>query len=303
MLFNDVKAILFNFPFPYLNQEIQLTLMLNTLYNLFGFKNSYFLTICLWCLSLGMTHPAQAEYKKPETPTGNDAPNSQTTSIAATRGVCNPVANRLEQKVNPATLTALAPYSHVGQSSNTHPTFTWYLPDQESYPIEFWMYEFDPSSYDGKGKQVYQAKLSSSAGITTHTLPEKQASLSPGKTYVWQVAVICNPNSPSQSLVINNRVKIVPVDPTITTQLNNSGDINYVTRAKIYAQAGLWYDALAEVATVANDPQAQDFTLKLISQLAATEQANNSPSAENTKETKLIKTHQQNLQRIIETLQ
>jgi Domain of Unknown Function (DUF928) len=274
--------------------------MLNTLYNLFGFKHSYSLAICLWYLSLGMTNPAQAEYKKPPTPTGNDAPDAQTTSIAATRGVCNPVADSPEQKANGATLTALAPYSHVGQSSATHPTFTWYLPDQESYPIEFWLFEFDPASYDGKGKQVYQAKLSSSAEIMTHALPKQQASLSPGKTYVWQVAVICNPNSPSQSLVINNRVKIVPTDTTLTTQLNNSSD--RLTRADIYAQAALWYDALAEVATMHNDPQAQDLTLKLISQLAATEQPDHSPSAENTKETKLIETHQQNLQRIIETL-
>lgn len=275
--------------------------MPNTLYNLYRFKHSYSLAICLWCLSLGMTNPAQAEYKKPPTPTGNDAPDAQTTSIAATRGVCNPATDRSEQKANSATLTALAPYSHVGQSSATHPTFTWYLPDQESYPMEFWLYEFDPTSYDGKGKQVYQAKLSSSAGIMTHALSKEQASLSPGKTYVWQVAVICNPNSPSQSLVINNRVKIVPVDPTITTQLNNSRDA--LKRSDIYAQAGLWYDALAEIATMPNDPQVQDLTLKLISQLAATEEPDNNPSAESAKETKLIETHQKNLQRIVEALQ
>jgi hypothetical protein len=250
-----------------------------------------------------MTNPAQAEYKKPPTPTGNDAPDAQTTSIAATRGVCNPAADRSEQKANSATLTALAPYSHVGQSSATHPTFTWYLPDQESYPMEFWLYEFDPTSYDGKGKQVYQAKLSSSTGIMTHALPKQQANLSPGKTYIWQVAVICNPNSPSQSLVVNNRIKIVPVDPTITTQLNNSRDGDRLIRADIYAQAGLWYDALAEVATMPKDPQAQDLTLKLISQLAATEQPDNSLLVENAKEIKLLETHQQNLQRIIETLQ
>jgi hypothetical protein len=277
--------------------------MTKTLCNLYKFKNSYFLAICFWCLSLGMTNLAQAEYKKPPTPTGNDAPDAQTTSIAATRGVCNPAFDNPEQKTNAATLTALAPYSHVGQSSATHPTFTWYIPEQESYPLEFWLYEFDPASYDGKGKQLYQAKLSSSAGIMTHTLPKQQASLSPGKTYVWQVAVICNPNSPSQSLVVNNRVKIVPVDSTILTQIKNSQDSDRLKRADIYAQAGLWYDALAEVATMPNDPQSQDLTLKLISQLAATEQPDNSSSVENAKETKLIKTHQQNLQRIVEALQ
>lgn len=278
--------------------------MPNTLCNLYRFKNSYFLAICLWCLSIGMTNPAQAEYKKPKTPTGNDAPNSQTTSIAATRGICNSASDSAKQKTNSATLTALAPYSHVGQSSASNPTFAWYIPDRESYPMEFWLYEFNPSSYDGKGKQVYQAKLASSAGIMTHTLPQQQVSLSPGKTYIWQVAVICNPNSPSQSLVVSNRLKIVAADPTVAAQLNNSKDTNPVTRAEIYAQAGLWYDALAEVATMQKDSQAQDFTLKLISQLAATEQPDNhSPSAANAKEAQLIETHQQNLQQIIGILQ
>ena len=276
--------------------------MSKTLNNLSKFKNSYFIAICLWCLSLGITNPANAEYKKPKTPTGNDAPNSQTTSIAATRGVCNLASDSSKQVAKDATLTALAPYSHVGQSSATNPTFTWYIPDRESYPMEFWLYEFDPTSYGGKGKQVYQAKLASSAGIMTHSLPTKQAGLTPGKTYIWQVALICNPNSPSQSLVVNNQVKIVEVDPTLKTQLNNSSD--YLTKADIYAQAGLWYDALAEVATMPNDPQAQDLTLKLISQLAQTEQANSiTPSAENAKETQLIETHQQNLRRVIEALQ
>jgi hypothetical protein len=54
---------------------------------------------------------------------------------------------------------------------------------------------------------------------------------------------------------------------------------------------------------VPNNPQAQDLTLKLISQLAATERADHSFSAGNDKETKLIETHQQNLQRIVEALQ
>jgi hypothetical protein len=274
--------------------------MPNNLCNLYRFKNSYFLAIFLMCLSLAATKPASAEYKNPET--GDDAPNSQTTSIAATRGVCNSSADSAEEKANSATLTTLAPYSHVGQSATTNPTFTWYIPDRESYPLEIWLYEFDPSRYDGKGKQVYQAKLQSSAGIMTHSLPTEQVNLTPGKDYIWQVAVICNPNSPSQSLVVNNQIKVVDIDPTVTTQLNITRDL--ITRANIYAQAGLWYDALAKVATQPNDPQAKELTIKLISQLAATEQPDNSnSSAENTKETKLIETHQQNLKQIVEALQ
>ena len=217
-----------------------------------------------------MANPAQAEYKKPETQGSNDAPSSQSTGIAATRsGSCNLGDNKT--KADSATLTTLAPYGHVGQSTATNPTFAWYISDRESYPVEFWLYESDPNSYGGKGKQVYQTRLSSSAGIMTHSLPT-EVSLVPGKTYVWQVAVICNPNSPSQSLVVNNRVKIVEIDPAIASQLNSAEDP--VTKANIYATSGLWYDALAEVALL-EDPQAQDATVKLLDQLATTEQNSN----------------------------
>lgn len=263
--------------------------MYNTLYNLSKFNHSC-LAICLLCLSLGVVNPAQAEYKKPKTQGSNDAPSSQSTGIAATRsGSCNLGDNKT--KADSATLTTLAPYGHIGQSASTNPTFIWHVPDRESYPVEFWLYESDPASYGGKGERVYQTRLSSSAGIMTHSLPT-EVSLVPGQTYVWQVAIICNPNSPSQSLVVNNRVKIVEVDPATTSQLNNAE--NPVTKADVYAQSGLWYDALAEVALL-EDPQAENATIKLISQLAATE--NNSVEPKN------IETHQQNLKQIIESLQ
>ena len=263
--------------------------MLNTLCNLYRFNNSY-LAICLLCLSLGMANPARAEYKKPKN-TKNDAPSDKSTGIAATRGTCSPASDNSE-KANSATLTALAPYGHVGQSAATNPIFTWYISDRESYPVEFWLYESDPAGYQGKGKQVYQTRLSSSAGITTHSLPT-EVSLVPGQTYIWQVAIICNPNSLSQSLVVNNRVEIVEIDPTATSQLDSTDDL--VTKADIYANSGLWYDAIAEVAASPNDPQARDATIKLISQLAATE--------DNSVEPKNIETHQQNLELIIESLQ
>ena len=217
--------------------------MLNTLSTLFRFKNSC-LAICLLGLSLGITNPALAEYKKPKTQK-NDAPSSQSTGIAAIRGTCDSTSDS-SQKTNNATLTALAPYGHVGQSSATNPTFTWYISDRESYPVEFWLYESDSNGYQGKGKQVYQTKLSSSAGIMSHSLPT-EVSLVPGKTYIWQVAVICNPNSPSQTLVVNNQIKIVEIDPATTSQLNSTEDS--IAKANIYANSGLWYDAIAEVAS------------------------------------------------------
>lgn len=264
--------------------------MVKNQWNLFKLNNGS-LIICLLFLSLGMIDPAQAEYKKPKTKGGNDAPSGQSTGVAATRsGSCNPADNNL--KTNAPTFATLAPYEHVGQSANTNPTLTWYIRDRESYPVEFGLYEFDPTKYNGTGKQIYQTSLSSSMGIMTHSLPT-EVSLVPGKTYVWEVAVICNPNSPSQSLVANNRIEIVEIASATASQLDLAE--NSATKADIYAQSALWYDALAEVTASPKDPTAQDATIKLISQLAAME--GNSP------EVKKQNTHQQNLELIIESLQ
>ena len=240
--------------------------MYNTLYNLFRFNYSY-LAICLLCLSLGVVNPAQAEYKKPKTQGSNDAPSSQSTGIAATRsGSCSLGDNKTED--DSAAFATLAPYEHIGQSTATNPTFTWYINDRESYPVEFGLYEFDAAKYKGIGKQIYQTSLSSSAGIMTHSLPT-EVSLVSDKTYVWQVALICNPNSPSQSLVANNLVEIVEIDPAIASQIDQAE--NSATKANIYAQSALWYDALAEVVTLPEDPQAKDAAINLIEQLATIE--------------------------------
>ena len=287
--------------------------MVKNQWNLSQLKNGS-LIISLLFLSLGMIHPAQAEYGKPETENGNDAPNSQSTGIGGTRyrkpeteggndapnsqstgvaatrsGSCNPADNNL--KANAPTFATLAPYEHVGQSANTNPTFTWYIRDHESYPVKFGLYEFDPDKYYGKGKQVYQTSLSSSMGMMTHGLPT-EVSLDSGKTYVWEVAVICNPNDLSHILLVYNHVKIVQIDPSTISQLDNTEDL--VTKANIYAQSGLWYDAIAELAVLPDDPQARDATIKLISQLSAME--------DNSSEVKNQNTHQQNLELIIESL-
>ena len=269
--------------------------MLNTQCNLFKLKNPYFLAICSMCLSLGIINSAFAEYKKPPS-TANDAPNSQGTGVAATRGTCPSLADDTEEKADLGNLTALAPYTHVGHSASINPTFTWYVSDREPYPIKFTLYELGLSdNSQDKATKIYEVELKNTSGIMTHSLPTKQANLTPGKTYLWRVTVVCNRAMPSENIMVSNRITIVETDPTITTQINAASDRS--KRAKIYAQAGLWYDAIAEVATAQNDLQAEDYRVKLISQLAAIEEQDSISS-----DVKNTDSHPESLKQIISAL-
>jgi hypothetical protein len=230
-----------------------------------NFWNSTFLTSCLLCLSLGVTNTAIAEYKKPPG-TRNDAPKGESTTITGIRGQGS-CSERATTK-----LTALAPYSHSGQSANSHPTFAWHIPDTETYPVLFKLYEYDTTQRNSKGKTIAKETLSSTPGIMSYTLPSDSPGLSVGKKYIWEVVVICNPNSPSQSLVVDADIKIVTQPAEIKAQLNNTK--NNIAKADIYAEAGLWYDALAEVVVPPDDPQAKAFTTKLIEQLTTIETQN-----------------------------
>ena len=238
-----------------------------------NFGNSTFLTSCLLCLSLAVTNTALAEYKKPPG-THNDAPKGESTTMTGIRGKgsCSEQAT--------TKLTALAPYSHPGQSANSHPTFAWHIPDPESYPVLFRLYEYDATQRNGKDKTIAKKPLSSTPGIMSYTLPSGSPGLTVGQKYGWEVILVCNPNSPSQSLVAGAEIDIVNQPAEIETKLNNTSQANGITKADIYAQAGLWYDALAEVVVTPNDPQAKALTAKLIEQLTATEQQDNANNAQ-----------------------
>lgn len=233
-------------------------------------KKHTFWIVCLLCLSLGEAPTALAEYKKPPG-TRNDAPREESTTMTGIRGK----GSCSEQ--SKTKLTALAPYSYPGQSTNDHPIFAWHIPDPEPYPLLFRLYEYDTSQRNGKGKIIAKEKRSSSPGIMTYALQSDSPGLSVGQKYIWEVIVMCNPNSPSQSLVVGAEINVVNRPTEIITELNNTGDADRVKKVDIYARAGLWYDALTEVVSIPN----KTLISKLIGQLAVVEEPNHASELKN----------------------
>jgi hypothetical protein len=159
-------------------------------------------------------------------------------------------------------LTILAPQTVVGQTSSTHPTFAWYVPEGETRPLEFNLYEQDNHT---QLKLIQRVEMQSTSRLMTYTLPQTQPGLIVGRQYLWQVLLLCNPERPSSALVDEASVEVVPLPATVAASLQATRD--RLQQAKQFAQAGLWYDALA----AALEDRSNPYWLQLLNDLAQTE--------------------------------
>ncbi|MEO0011903.1 MAG: hypothetical protein RLZZ535_292 [Cyanobacteriota bacterium] len=226
----------------------------------YKFWNYPWLTICLACILMTVTTAAIAEYKKPSQ---TSAPNSRTTTSSASRGAC------LNQ--NNTQLTAIAPYSHVGQTTSTHPTFSWFVPDDEYFPLEFHLIE---ETHNTHPKTIYKQNLSSSLGMMYLTLPSSQPDLAVGKKYHWQVIMRC---TRYKAVVTMADIEVITPKKEFQATLNKTSGI--ARRADLYAQAGLWYDAL-EISLQAPEFQRTELQNKLIQELVVLERNYNIASVQ-----------------------
>ncbi|MDF5722478.1 MAG: DUF928 domain-containing protein [Rhizonema sp. PD37] len=190
-----------------------------------------------------------AAYKPPTNPS---RPKSPTGSNSTRTNGCIGTAQ--------TTLTALTPLSHFGQTVSSQPTFVWFVPDTEPHEMEFSLHEYGVS---GKGKLIKKIQLQSSSGIMKLSLSKEKISLSTGQKYLWQIALLCNKNNPSEDLLAKAVVEVVPKPPRLADALSRTKEI--VKQADIYAEAGLWYDALS---LALQEPQYKAFSLNLLTQLS-----------------------------------
>jgi hypothetical protein len=204
-------------------------------------------------LCLFETLPAQADYQPPSEPS---APTAGT-STAGTRGGCSGNAD--------GGLTALAPLSYTGQTASNHPTFLWFVADTQSYPLEFRLYQHT----NGKRRLLQKVTMQSHPGLMQFSLPTHQPDLAPGQTYSWQVILSCNPNHPSGDSVAGATLQVVPLSSSLRSQLTTAKSA--IERANVYAQNGLWYDAIAQVAQPNQAIPAQRLQLSLLNNLARSE--------------------------------
>ena len=216
--------------------------------------NIKLVTICTLSLAL-IVAPVVASYIPPKTQ--KPVPPQRRSDAGTTRGCSG----------GGLPLTVLASQSYVGLTSQ-HPTFAWFVPgDSAAKPVQFTIYEWVPN---GKPKAVRRMSLQSSSGIMKLSpFSENELGLQPGKEFLWQIVIHCDPDNPSGDLVSEANIEVVEVPPTVQGELNKT--VSSIERANIYARAGLWYDALGEALKLAKPTKLGEVGSTLLDDLVQSE--------------------------------
>ncbi len=203
---------------------------------------------CLGGIWACVTSPVWANYTPPK---DADAPSGSTGS-SGVRGCLDASG----------AMAVLAPRSHVGQTASTRPTVSWAITDTQPFAMEVRLYQVNDG---GNQTLIEQFALETTPGIMQATLPSTQPDLEPGQRYLWKVIVLCNPNRPSNALVDQVEMDVVSLPANLVAALDQAD--SPLARATLYAESGLWYDALAEALN-----KAPAYAQTLLQDLATLEQ-------------------------------
>jgi len=147
-------------------------------------------------ITIGQTTVALAlgKYKPPR----DNKPVTGYTRSTGSRGEC--------RQNTTIPLTLLAPYTHVGQTTSTHPLLAWYVPQGHSIPIQLSIYQKEANK---RPLVVYQEELQGFQGIMQASIPGDRPGLKAGQRYIWEVAAICNRDRPSTHIVASAEIDVI----------------------------------------------------------------------------------------------
>lgn len=145
------------------------------------------------------------------------------------------------------TLSLLAPKEQIGYTVASHPTFFWHLSNAVAVPVVFSLVE------TGNPVAIFEQEISQpKAGIMKIELPKDKPGLEPGKTYRWNVALVCNPQRRSADVIAQANIQREPVSAAVEKQLATIS--TKIEKAEIYAAQGFWYDAMSLLSVSDSDP-------------------------------------------------
>lgn len=142
-------------------------------------------------------------------------------------------------------ITSLLPANQSGLTVNDHPTFFWHIPKTSVKTAEFIIIT-DGNKRDEEETVVYETTLSlpQKSGIISLTLPKKVQKLKANTSYRWYFTMICDDQEYSNNPYAEGVVKRIPTQSKLSTSLSNA---NLLQTANLYAQAGIWHDALTSL--------------------------------------------------------
>lgn len=189
--------------------------------------------------------PARTPVYKP--PLGLGAPTGLVAGGSPGANTC--LAGDLKDKDTTLTLSILVPPDHVGLTVQEQPSLYWYLSAATSCQVEV-------TVTDGQVVEpLLDLRLSPPAnpGVQRVRLADHGVRLAPGVQYQWAVALVPDPDHCSKDIVAAGGIKRIEATEALHAKLAQA---DRGEAAAIYAEAGLWYDAVAATSElIATAPQ------------------------------------------------
>ncbi|NEO16151.1 MULTISPECIES: DUF928 domain-containing protein [unclassified Moorena] len=136
---------------------------------------------------------------------------------------------------------ALVPGTNFGLTTSERPTFWFYVPYSDNNKLEakFWL-------HNKQGNQIYEEtfRLQNTPGIVKITLPETVSPLVVEDLYRWHFSVICNGSGLLKDDFVSGGIERL----SISSDLEKLEGKNRREHIAVYAQQGLWFDALTALA-------------------------------------------------------
>ena len=149
-------------------------------------------------------------------------------------------------------LAALAP-NHPGLSIQAQPALYWHLAEAAPYAVEFTLLDIRAAK-----PLVKQRLAPRGPGMQRLELAEYNVSLQPGVTYHWFVTLIVDPAQRANDIAAGGSIERIVPPETLSSQLAQAGPAR---APHVYAEAGLWYDAMMAVSQLI-DAAPQDRALR-----------------------------------------
>ena len=148
-------------------------------------------------------------------------------------------------------LSVLAP-DHSGFTTSEQPSLYWFISKPTSMPVELTV--MDPQGV----KPILETQLPSpiQAGIQRVRLADYNIHLVPGAAYRWFVAVVPDADRRSKDILAGGAIERIDLQEDVKAKVAKASDKELPF---VYAQAGLWYDALKSISDLIDaTPQSQE---------------------------------------------
>jgi hypothetical protein len=136
-------------------------------------------------------------------------------------------------------LSALVP-DHIGLTMQEQPALYWYISQSTRYPVEF-TFIASQSEMPLVEKRIEGAIA---AGIHNVQLADYGIRLKTGTVYRWFISIVKEPDHRSKDIVTGGEIERIDPPAELRARLDREGKND---APGIYAEAGLWYDALSAV--------------------------------------------------------